>query len=203
MPTGIYERKPHQGFQKGHIGYGKGKKRPLTKEWIENIRKSMIGRPSSKKGKKYPQFSGENHPMWGKHHSEKIRKKISEKHKGLHSSPATEFKKGQTAGSKNAQWKNGKYKDANGYILILSPNHPFRINGKEGRGYVLEHRLVAEKYLGRYLLPEETCHHINEIKNDNRLENLMVFVSKSAHIKFHRNPANVKLNEIVFDGRKL
>lgn len=29
------------------------------------------------------------------------------------------------------------------------------------------------------------------------------FINTSAHIRFHKNPNNVKLKEIIFDGRKL
>jgi hypothetical protein len=39
-------------------------------------------------------------------------------------------------------------------------------------GYVFEHILVAEEILGRYLTPDETIHHRNGVRDDNRPENL-------------------------------
>jgi hypothetical protein len=68
-----------------------------------------------------------------------------------------------------------------GYLYIYAPEHP----KCSKKGYVAEHRLVAEKMIGRYLTDDEVVHHINEIKTDNREENLKV-MAKSEHIKYHQ-----------------
>jgi len=114
-----------------------------------------------------------------------------------HPAPKTAFKKGQPP-EKTGHWKGGKIK-REGYIFIHQPNHPFCNN----QSYIQEHRLVIEKQIGRYLKSKEESHHLNEIRDDNRPKNLMAFTSKSAHQRFHKNPNNVKPNEIVFDGRHL
>ena len=65
-----------------------------------------------------------------------------------------------------------------GYILILRPDHPYTTKS----GYVMEHRLVMEKYLKRYLDPREDVHHKNGNKQDNRIENLQV-ISHNDHMR--------------------
>lgn len=53
-----------------------------------------------------------------------------------------------------------------GYVRV-------RREGAVGRGlWVLEHRLVMEQHLGRPLRADESVHHRNGDKADNRLENL-------------------------------
>lgn len=78
-------------------------------------------------------------------------------------------------GEKHPMWK-GKANVTGGYVAIKLPNHPDANCG----GYVLEHRLVMEKVLGRRLESFEEVHHRNGIKNDNKKENLEL-VLKTKH----------------------
>ena len=45
------------------------------------------------------------------------------------------------------------------------------------RNFVLEHRFVMERHIGRPLLKHEDVHHINGVRDDNRLENLQLWES--------------------------
>jgi len=83
-------------------------------------------------------------------------------------------------GEKAPNWRGGCRKLNTGYIYIYKPDHP---NATKA-GYVMEHILVAEKKLGRYLKPNEVVHHINHDKSDNRPENLMV-LTRSQHVHNH------------------
>lgn len=83
-------------------------------------------------------------------------------------------------GEMNPNYNGGKYIDDKGYIRILNSDHPANI-----KGYIYEHRAVFESYLGRYLNSWESIHHINEIKSDNRLDNLFL-CSQPEHSAIHR-----------------
>lgn len=67
-------------------------------------------------------------------------------------------------------WRGGLCRVDGGYISRSLPTHP---NANSG-GRVLEHRYVMETSLKRLLTSDESVHHINGVRDDNRLENLQL-----------------------------
>ena len=94
---------------------------------------------------------------------------------GIPRQPKNKF----ASGSENPSWNGGRWIDKDGYVMVLVKNHPYQTRG----GYVREHRLVMEKHLGRYLLPNEVVHHKDANKQNNDISNLELFHSNSAHLK--------------------
>jgi len=82
-------------------------------------------------------------------------------------------------GKRKGLFGKGHY-DKDGYMFKSLPwDHPY-ISTANGRGWIYEHRLVMAQHLGRNLLPHELVHHLNEIRDDNRIENLAL-MSRGAH----------------------
>lgn len=71
------------------------------------------------------------------------------------------------------QWKGGRMKAGEYWRVIVEPNDPLFCMS-DNSGYILEHRLVMARSIGRPLSNKETVHHINGNTQDNRVENLQL-----------------------------
>lgn len=87
-------------------------------------------------------------------------------------------------GPQSSGWKGGRYTvKRDGYVYVYAPTHPFaKRSGQGGGGYVLEHRLIMERIIGRYLHQDEDVNHVNGNKGDNRPENLRLVLH---HAHYH------------------
>lgn len=96
-------------------------------------------------------------------------------------------RRGLGRGALNSQWKGGTTEHSDGYIYENCYGHPLASNG-----YVLQHRLVAERHLletnpdspclvklgeNYYLNPELVVHHKDTDKKNNDISNLQIMTN--------------------------
>lgn len=92
-------------------------------------------------------------------------------------------------GPKNHRWKGGRSIASNGYVLIrVGKDHHLA----DVRGYAYEHRLNAEKMLGRRLRPGEIVHHMDGVKTNNATSNLVVYPDRAHHYAAHRKRTDLR-----------
>jgi len=96
-------------------------------------------------------------------------------------------------------WKGHGTVNKSGYIEVYSPGHPCATQ----RNRVLQHRLVMEKIVGRYLHPDEIVHHKNGVKTDNKPENLELLVRRTHSTGYHLSCPECGHHFSIFpDGKK-
>ncbi len=141
----------------------------LKKFGIATRSSSEASRLPSSRLKNSIKQSGPLNPFYGKHLSPSHKEKVSRGRTGI------------TVKENAPGWKGGRRKASGGYVKIWAKGHL----EADDKGYVYEHRLVAEETIGRPIGAEEVVHHINGIVSDNRPENLAVMTNHD-HLKMHR-----------------
>ena len=84
-------------------------------------------------------------------------------------------------GRLNPRWNGGLRINQLGYRSVKMISRP----SCNKDGYIKEHRLVMERYLGRSLTSKEIVHHIDGNKSHNYISNLLVLKNQSEHVKLH------------------
>jgi len=106
------------------------------------------------------------------------------------------------------RWKGGQRKPRNGYIFTYIPGHPRTTSTNP---YVQEHILVWEKANNKALPEGWVIHHLNGVKGDNRLKNLLALPRRKHHSKMielalkqriRELEAEVKIVEEALDNRQ-
>ena len=101
-------------------------------------------------------------------------------------------------------WRGGKAIQRGRYMVIRvdkdSPYYPMTDNDS----YILEHRLVMAKHLGRCLKSWEIIHHKNHIKTDNRIENLQLTINdEHQSITLLEKRIDILENKILFQEKRI
>ena len=146
--------------------------------WIKGKKMSQESRAKMSKSRKRLMADGWNPSNWGKkmnyteEHIQKLRENIKK------------------AIAKNRN-PSGTFLSSNGYIYRHIP-------GTANRNK-LEHRLIAEKAIGRPLKKHENVHHINGNRSDNR--NCNLFICTNSYHKWLHNRMSHLFQAAMFGGK--
>jgi len=126
--------------------------------------------------------------IWiGKHHS--IETKIQ----------MSKDRKGSNVGIYSPSWKGGRIRGM-GYVAVRMYPDDFFYSMADKHHYLMEHRLVMAKHLGRCLQSWEVVHHKNGDKLDNRPENLELSASRGQHSLLHSKGYKDGYLKGLYDG---
>lgn len=92
-------------------------------------------------------------------------------------------------GKNNPNWQGGKIRQG-GYVMILLEPTDFFYSMAGKNGYVMEHRLIMAKHLGRCLQEWEKVHHKDGIRDHNVVSNFKLTTNGShalEHSKGYRD----------------
>jgi HNH endonuclease len=78
----------------------------------------------------------------------------------------------QPRGNKSSAWKTGRI-STHGYVFLYAPDHP-----RARDRHVFEHIIVWEKAHNKSLPDGWVIHHLNGIRNDNRINNLIALPNR-------------------------
>jgi hypothetical protein len=86
-----------------------------------------------------------------------------------------------------------KTRRLNGYVVVYRPDHFNVMKSENWKGYVYEHKFIVEQSIGRPLEKDELVHHVNQQRDDNRSENLLLMKKWDHHKRIPRQCCDCKV----------